>query len=142
MSSTSFLTNNGLTLINKAYWEGTTLTVVLLKDSYVPNKDHDFLNDIAGDEVDATGYVRTVLAGKAATLDNTFDWLSYTATNTGFGALGGAVNNTISYAAIVEIKGGPSTADPVVAIIKKNDVTTPAAYTVVWNNPILRAAMG
>lgn len=142
MSATSFLTNNGLSLINKDYWENTALTVVLLQDSYTPDKDHDFLDDIEGDEVDATGYVRTTLAGKSATVDNVFDWLNYTATNTGFGALGGATNNTISYAAIVELKGGASSADPVVAIIKKANVTTPAAYTAVWNSPILRTAMG
>lgn len=142
MSSTSFLTNKGLELMCTDYWENTTLTAILLQNSYTPNKDHDFVNDIEGSEATATGYVRTTIAGKAATTDNVYDWINYTATNVSFGAIGGATNNTIRYVAIAEIKGGASSADPVVAILRMNDITTPASYTVVWNNPILRTAMG
>lgn len=142
MSDTSFLTNKGLELMSTGYWENTTLTAILLKSGYVPDKTHDFVNDIESNEVDATGYVRTTIAGKAATTDNIYDWVSYTASSVGFGSLGGATNNTIRYVAIAEIKGGSSSADPVIAILRMNDVTTPASYTVVWNNPILRTAMG
>ena len=142
MSETSFLTNKGLELMSTDYWENTTLTVIGLKSSYTPSKTHDFVDDIEGDEADATGYTRQTLANALATTDNTFNWVDYTADDTAFGALGGATNNTIRYVAIAEIKGGASSADPVVAILRMVDVTTPASYTAEWNDPILRTAMG
>lgn len=142
MPAESFLTNKGLTLMNEAYWEGTTLTLILLKNTYVPNKDHDFVDDIVAHECNATGYVRKTIGSKLATPNNSFDWLDYTASVVGFGTLGGAVNNTIQYGAIAQILGGAASADPVVAILRLTAVTTPASYTVTWNTPIFRSAMG
>ncbi|NJN05543.1 MAG: hypothetical protein HC814_02905 [Rhodobacteraceae bacterium] len=129
-------------MMNEAYWENTTLSLILLKDTYVPNKDHDFVDDIVAHECNATGYVRKTIGSKLATPNNTFDWLDYTASIVGFGTLGGAINNTIQYGAIAEIKGGAASADPVSLIIKFVARTTPASYTVVWNVPIFRSAMG
>lgn len=142
MAVESFLTNKGLSLMNKSYWEGTTLTAILLKSSYTPNKDHDFVDDIQAHECDATGYVRKTIGSKLATVNNSYDWIDYTAANLGFGTIGGAVNNTVRYVAIAQILGGASSADPVAAILRLVDVVTPANYTIIWNVPIFRGAMG
>lgn len=143
MASThTFVTNKGLQLLSKAYWESGVLSVLLLKDSYTPNPDHDFVNDIEAHECDATSYARTALGSPTATLSNVYDRLLYTAANTAFGSIGGAVNNTIRYAALCEILGGASSADPVVFIARMVDVTTPTTYTATWNNPLIRTALG
>lgn len=76
--------------------EDDTINVLLVDDTYTANKDHDFVNDVVGDELSGTGYTRKTLAGKSVTLDTGNDRVTFDATDpvwTGLdaGTIGGAV---------------------------------------------------
>lgn len=96
---------------------------VLLKSTYTPSKDHDFIDDISTYECDATGYTggfggggRHALANPTVSLvatnlvkwdaDNPAQWAN----------LGGATNNTLRYMAVV-IEVTNDAASPVLAIL-------------------------
>lgn len=137
----SFVTNKGASLLSKSYWEGAAdIEVMLLKTSYVPNKDHDFVDDIVASEIVATNYARTNLATRTATIDNANDRVDIDAADTAFGALGGATNDTIRYAAIIENVGGSDATRPVL-IITQMTLDTPtngSTITVQWAAVIAR----
>lgn len=79
-------------------WGSATVKWMLLKSSYTPNQGTDAnLSDISASEIVATGYARVAAAGKAQAIDTTNHRSVFTATSPTFGAIGGAVNDTMRY---------------------------------------------
>lgn len=127
--------NKGLEEIAKALTDldGSTLKVLLLKSSYVANKDHGFVSDIVADELSAGGYVRGTLATKVVTRDDVNDFAYLDADDQAFGAL--ATGQTIGGAALVRDTGLDATS-PLIAFYDLTDTpTNGSTITVVWNTP-------
>jgi hypothetical protein len=87
-----------------------TLKMMLLKNTYTPNKDHDAVSDINAHECDATGYTggfngagRKTLSSPAVTLDDTNDRAVLGSADPGtWTSIGGATNNTLRYGAPIK----------------------------------------
>lgn len=139
----SIITNKGLSLLSKSYWEGAAdIEVGLWRSTYTPNKDHDFLDDASTGELTVGSYARTNLASRTATIDNANDRVDYDGADIDFGILGSG--QTIRYAIIFENIGGADSARPIIAVIQLAadvvlDGVTP--YKQVWADPIFRAIM-
>lgn len=86
-----------------------TFKVMLLKNTYTPNKDHDLVSEINAHECDATGYTpgfagagRKTLSSPTITVDDTNDRAVFDAADPAtWTALGGATNNTLRYVAVI-----------------------------------------
>jgi hypothetical protein len=51
-----------------------TIVALLLDNTYTPDIDnHEFIDDVSGDEIAGGGYARQTLAGKTTTVDNSTD---------------------------------------------------------------------
>lgn len=69
---------------------GTVVRALLERSTstYVPNKDHDFVGDLAGlIEITVAGYARQTLANKAVNLDDANDRVEYDFDDPSFGNL-------------------------------------------------------
>lgn len=87
-----------------------TLKIMLLKSTYTPDQDHQFVSSLSANECDATGYTggfagagRKTLASKTVAVDNTNNRAKFDAADPStWTSLGGASNNTLRYAAIIK----------------------------------------
>lgn len=80
-----------------AAWASSTYKFMLLKGSlYVPDVDHDFVSDLtpATNEVTVSPYARITAAGKARTISDSLNRITYTCNNPDFGML--AAGQTVS----------------------------------------------
>lgn len=137
----TFVTNKGLALLNKAYWEGAAdIEVALLTSSASPDKDWDFMNDVTN-EVAVAGYARTNIASRVSTIDNTNDRVTYDAADTDIGTL--AAGATIRYAVIFENVVGADSGKPILLIMQLGSdfVTSGVPYRQVWAEPITYSSM-
>ena len=67
--------------------DGDTIKMMLVDDTYTPDADHDFVDDVVGDELSGSGYTggfagsgRKTLAGKAFSTDLANDRAEFTCT--------------------------------------------------------------
>lgn len=116
--------------------------LMLLKSTYTPNQDHDFVNDISAHECDATNYTggfngagRKAITGQSVTKDDANNKAVLDATDPAtWTSLGGASNNTLRYAAY--IKEVTTDADSLVICILdfgSNYTTNGGDFTVQFN---------
>lgn len=120
---------------------GTVLKIGLLKATYVPNPDHEFIGDIVAHEISVTGYTggfagagRKTLAAKALSEDDTGNFTKLTATAPVWTALSGTAQQA-GYAFVAKEVTNDA-ASPILSIVK---LTPPpllgdgglAAYTLV-----------
>lgn len=143
----SILTNQGLAFMNAKDWDDGAIDyeVMLLKNTYTPNKDHDTVDDINSHEADATSYARIDMVNQTATKDDANDRWDLDADDADFGVMGGATNNTLGYAAIIINNGGADSGNYVCAIIDfASDFTTDGStpFKVVFNDPLARVVHG
>jgi hypothetical protein len=68
-------------------WLADSVRGLLVDAGYAYNADHNFVSDVAGDEVADASYARQVLANKAVTEDDTNDEATLEADPIDFGAL-------------------------------------------------------
>ena len=122
----------GLKVVLDAYFTTATLKIMLVKSSYTFDPDHQYIGSVCGPgahECNATNYAGGFAGGgrKTATAtvnaDTTDDRIEITFTNLTWTTLGGAVNNTIGGAVLVEEK--TSDADsPVLFFLDLTNFTT------------------
>lgn len=138
----SIITNKGLSLLSKSYWESppNAIRVALLSSSATPNKDWDFMNDITN-ELAVGGYARTTVGTKTATIDNANDRVDYDIPDLDFGVL--SASAVIRYAAIYEDVAGADSGKPLIAVVQFGaDFTTNGTlFRAVWSDPLFRATM-
>lgn len=124
--------------------DSADLRVLLLKSSYTPNKDHNFVADVVASsaEISVAGYARQTLASKTLTEDDTNDMVYLDANDVTFPGL--ATGQTFQYPVMFRHTGSDATAP----VISAYDVgATPTAGTDVviqWalpaNGAILKGA--
>jgi len=89
---------------------GDAKKIMLLRNTYTFDPDHKFVSSIVANECNATNYTggfggagRKSLTGQSITEDTANNRATYDATDpAAWTALGGATNNTLRYAAIIE----------------------------------------
>jgi hypothetical protein len=89
---------------------GTTVKVMLLRNTYTFDKTHNFVADVSSHEINATSYARQTLANKTITEDDTNNRVVLDADDVNFGSIGGATNDTIRYAIVYQDTGSDATA--------------------------------
>jgi hypothetical protein len=67
-------------------WETGSFVWILATLDYVPDRDHDFIDDITN-EATVSGYARLVPANPQRNVDNTNDRITYSCDNPDFGDL-------------------------------------------------------
>jgi hypothetical protein len=106
--------------------------IMLLKNTYTPNGDHQYASSLASTECDATNYTggyggsgRKTLSGQTLTYNTGTNRVILDATDPAtWAALGGASNNTLRYAAIIK-EDTSDAASPVFAVLDfGSDYTT------------------
>jgi hypothetical protein len=70
-------------------WTADTIRALLVDSGYVYSDDHNFVSDVAGDEVADASYARQTLANKAVSEDDTNNIATMEADPIDFGALTG-----------------------------------------------------
>jgi hypothetical protein len=70
-------------------WTADTIRALLVDSGYVYSDDHNFVSDVAGDEVADASYARQTLANKAVNEDDTNNIATMEADPIDFGALTG-----------------------------------------------------
>jgi hypothetical protein len=98
--------------------------IMLLKSTYTPNGDHQFVSSLSSAECDATNYTggyggagRKTLSGQTLTYNTSTDRVILDANDpAAWTALGGAANNTLRYAAIIK-EVTSDAASPVFAVL-------------------------
>jgi hypothetical protein len=135
------LFNGGDKLLSKAYWEGTTLKVMLVSPSYVFNRDHATVSQITN-ELSGTGYVagfggagRKTLTGKLVVTNDALNQTEFKADN----PLWSAINAGTAKAAVI-IQEVTSDADsiPLAYIDSATErATTGVDLPVQWPNGIV-----
>lgn len=95
--------HNGLAAVGPAEYLSGVIRAMLLTDSYTPNKDHDFVNDVSAAEVANGSYARQTLANKAVTVVDASDHFKYVSDTIDFGALTGV---TFRYMVLYRQVGG------------------------------------
>jgi hypothetical protein len=101
-------------------WVNDDIRCALMKSTYTPNKDHDFMSDIVADEADCTGYTggwggagRVSLGVKTVVIDDANDRVEFDGqTDPTWAALGNGTNNTLGCAVIFK-KGTSDDSDAV-----------------------------
>ena len=102
-----------------------TLKMGLLKNTYTPNADHNFVDDVAANECDATNYTpgfagagRKTLTSPTVTEDTGTNRAVMDAADTGLSwtAIGGASNNTLRYAFVCKEVTNDA-ASPLIAVL-------------------------
>jgi len=132
--------NKGLEEIAKALTDldGSDLRVLLVRETYVFNADHAFVddgsaNDPQSHEVSVGGYARQALANKAVTKDDATDKAYLDADDAVFAAL--AAGQT-AHAAILYRHTGTDTTSPLIAFYDMADTLTNGGnITVQWATP-------
>lgn len=83
-----------------------TIKVMLVDDTYTPDPDHDFVDDVSGDELSGTGYTsgfgsasRKTVSGKSFLTDNATDRAEFTGT---VAAWTGLDAGTVGYAIFIK----------------------------------------
>jgi len=108
----NFVYNRGAYVIAKYDVESVTWGVMLMKNSYSPDRDHDYVDDISADECDATNYVRKAIANPAISVDDANDRIEIDSDNpTTWTSLGGAVDNTLGGFVIYRNSGADATSE-------------------------------
>ena len=87
-----------------------TYKLALLKSSYTPNPDHEYMADVASHECDATNYTggyggsgRKTIASPSVTYDSSLNRVVWDFDNPATWVdLGGATNNTLRYGVILK----------------------------------------
>ena len=120
-------------------WVNDTLKAMLLDDTYTPDKDHDFADDINGDEISPTGYTggfggagRKSLANKSIAVQSSpTNRLKFDADDITWSSIGGASNATVKYLSIIkEITN--DAASPIVCIIEATTQQTTNGSDLTW----------
>jgi hypothetical protein len=128
-------------------WNGTTNpTAALLKSGYVPDVDHNGVDDIApGNEMstDMT-YVRKLLTTSAPSIDNANNWVKYDASDILWSALDTAGGDIITGCLIFHDAGGADSANiPMVYFNFAGVDPAGADFTIVFGtNGVLTAMQG
>ena len=99
-------------------WDTADIRCALMKSTYTPDKDDDFMSTIVANEADCTGYTggwggagRVVLGTKTVTIDDANDRIELDGqTDPTWAALGNGTNNTLG-SAIIFIKGTSDDSD-------------------------------
>jgi hypothetical protein len=111
------------------------LRVLLVKDTYVFDNNHNFVADVvAGSlEISVAGYARVALTTKTVTEDDTNDFAYLDADDTPFAAM--AAGQTVGGAVLYRHTGSDATAE-VLAFYDVTDApTNGGTMTVVWAAP-------
>ena len=129
MASTAY--TNGLEgLMDNGFDYTSTIKSMLLKTTYTEDPDHDFVDDLAAAECDATGYtggfagadrLTTALTTTEQTASNRVVVIGADKTWT---AIGGASNNTLEGVAWIFETGADATSIPIVYLVFAASVTT------------------
>lgn len=106
---TKFIEQQGIAAIN---WTSADIRCALMKSTYTPDKDDDFMTNIVANEADCTGYTggwggagRVALGTKTVTIDDANDRVEFDGqTDPTWAALGNGTNNTLG-CAIIFVKG-------------------------------------
>jgi hypothetical protein len=132
--------NKGLEELAKATTDldGSTLTVMLVKDTYTFDKDHltvddGSANDPASHEITASGYARVNLTSAVVTRDDTNDFAYLDADDTVFPAT--AAGETIGGAVLFRNSGSDATSPNIAFYDLANTATTGGAPTIQWATP-------
>lgn len=124
----------GKALNKEIDWDNDDIRVMLVSSSYSPNQDtHDYLDDVASNEVSGTGY--TAGGQSITSKTNTYD----PATNTVI--LDAAdvtwANSTVTarYAVIYNNTGASSSAKPLIAYVDfvSDQSSTAGNFTITWD---------
>lgn len=136
----SILTNGGrLRLLNgTVVLLSSTIKAVLLNNSYVPDKDHEFISDVVASEISGTGYAsgfsgsgRKTLASKTLTKDNSIDRVIFDAADIAWTGLDAG---TVAFIALcVEVTN--DAASPVIAVIELSAPILTNGSTFTWQIP-------
>lgn len=83
----SILYNRGLDELRD--WESDVFKAMLVTSSYTPNKDHDYVSSVSGNELSTIGsnYARATLGSKTRTITDATDRIVYDCANPSFGAI-------------------------------------------------------
>lgn len=101
--------------------DAADLRVLLLNSGYTFSKAHNFVDDIVGNEISASGYARQTLANKVVVEDDTNNRAYLDADDPVFPSM--AAGQTIGGAAIFRHTGNDATA-PLIVFIDVADVAT------------------
>jgi hypothetical protein len=111
------------------------LRVLLVKDTYVFDNDHNFVSDvIAGSkEISVGGYARVALTTKTVTEDDTNDFAYLDADDVLFAAL--AAGQTVGGAVLYKFNAADGAAEVIAFYDLTDTLTNGGDITVVWNTP-------
>ena len=113
----------------------TVLYVALLADTYTPNADHDFFNDVAANEISATGYTQygQALPSAAITKDDANDRAYLDAVDSTWAGFTG----TARYAVVYDKTAGATSTWGLVGIVDfgANKTASGGAFTITWAAP-------
>lgn len=101
------------------------IRVLLVDSTYTFDPDHDFVDDVSGDEIAVSGYARATLASKTLTEDTANDRFKFDATDVAFGTL--ASGATVGGAVIYRQTGGDDstpTNDELICFLDFSDTPT------------------
>jgi hypothetical protein len=115
--------------------DSADLRLLLLKNTYSANKDHNVVNDVISGslEISVVGYSRQTLASKTLTEDDTNDMVYLDANDVTFAGL--ATGQTFQWAVLFRHTGSDATA-PVIAGYDLGATPTAGADVVVqWATP-------
>lgn len=146
--------NKGLEELAKALTDldNSDLRLLLVKDTYVANKDHLFIDDGSPDdplshEITVTGYARQALANKAVTRDDAGDFAYLDADDVVFAGLSGS--SQTCHGAVLYRHTGVDTMAPLIAFFDLTDTAiggSVTSFTVQWATPatggVLKLASG
>lgn len=129
MASTGF-TNGIESLMDNVFDYTSTIKSMLQKSTYTEDPDHDFVDDLAGTECDATGYtggfagadrLTTALTTTEQTASNRVVVIPADKTWT---AIGGASNNTLEGVALIFEVTNDAASIPIVYLVFSASLTT------------------
>jgi len=131
------VTSNGMKYQTLVDWLAarTGLYVALLADTYAPNADHDFFDDVDQDEISATGYTQygQALASPAITKDNANDRAYLDATDSSWNPFTG----TARYAVVYDKNAGATSTWGIAGIVDfgANKSASGAEFKITWAAP-------
>jgi len=135
----NFIYNKGAEELAKALTDldGSDLRMLLVQDTYTPNKDHLWVDDGTADdpkshEVSVASYARQTLAGEAVTRDDANDFAYLDATDPVFATL--EAGQTIGGAILFRHTGDDTTA-PLIGFYDFSQATNGGDITIQFATP-------
>ena len=131
------VTSNGMKYQALVDWLAarTALYVALLTDGYTPDADHDFFDDVAADEISATGYTQygAALGSPAITKDNDANRAYLDADDSVWDPFTG----TARYAVVYDKTAGATSTWGIVGIVDfgANKSASGAEFKITWAAP-------